>query len=332
MKFSIIIPVFNAENFLDDCIGSVLKQSYNNYELILVNDGSLDNSLNICRNYEKKDKRIKILDKKNEGATIARLSGAKMAKGEYIVSIDSDDYIDYDLLERANNILKKHNYDFITLGFKTIYNKTIINKKNNKIEKGEYLQDKINYLKAYYLYDINEKRLNDGKLLYSIPCKIIKRELYLKSHEYVKSVITNGEDTVFTAALLNLISSAYVDDYYGYNYRINENSITKFRKYEDLENLILVTNELSEFKYLSNERISGYYYNCLWNIITGLAKSSKNYRTFKNSLKGFELKKKCKKYKLGMLKVSIKDIIKIRLLKSGNLFILYKINNILFHN
>lgn len=96
---SIIIPIYNAEKYIQHCISSVLVQTYTNIEIILVNDGSTDNSLNICQKLQKQDKRIKIINQENKGASIARLEGIKQSKGEYLSFVDSDDFIEPDYIE-----------------------------------------------------------------------------------------------------------------------------------------------------------------------------------------------------------------------------------------
>ena len=88
---SIIIPIYKAEKYLDRCINSVINQSYRNFELILVNDGSPDSSLNICRTWANKDSRIKVMEQENLGANASRLNGYRVAKGEYLCFVDADD-------------------------------------------------------------------------------------------------------------------------------------------------------------------------------------------------------------------------------------------------
>lgn len=101
---SIVVPVYNTENFLSKCIESILVQSYNDFELLLIDDGSTDNSGFLCDKYSEIDKRIKVLHKKNAGVGAARNTGIEMANGEYITFIDSDDYIDRHYLEYFFNI------------------------------------------------------------------------------------------------------------------------------------------------------------------------------------------------------------------------------------
>jgi len=114
---SIIIPIYNTEHYLRRCLDSVCEQSYKNLEIILVNDGSSDNSLQICEEYKRKDSRIEILNKKNEGASAARNSGIDIAKGEYIAFVDSDDWLEQNLYKKAIGIIEKENAKVVAFGF-----------------------------------------------------------------------------------------------------------------------------------------------------------------------------------------------------------------------
>ena len=117
MKYSIIIPVYNVEEYLDRCLKSILNQTYFNYEVIIVNDGSPDNSDNIIKSYEKEDKRFKGYKKVNGGLSDARNYGLKYATGDYLIFIDADDYIENNYLEKVNDVLEK-NKDIDVLKFK----------------------------------------------------------------------------------------------------------------------------------------------------------------------------------------------------------------------
>ena len=113
-KISVIIPVYNVEKWLNKCVDSILAQSYENFEVILVNDGSTDKSGDICDKYLKEDNRVKVFDILNSGQSVARNIGLKEAKGDYILFIDSDDYIsDKVIIEKFINILDSNKYDFI---------------------------------------------------------------------------------------------------------------------------------------------------------------------------------------------------------------------------
>lgn len=105
---SIITPVYKAEAFIDRCIQSILDQSYTDWELILVNDGSPDNSLEICRRYAEVDQRIRVFTQENQGASVARNQALDQVRGEYIAFLDSDDTLDSDTLEYAMQALQEH--------------------------------------------------------------------------------------------------------------------------------------------------------------------------------------------------------------------------------
>mgnify|MGYP003623332904 CR=1 FL=1 len=105
---SVIIPVYNVEAYLDRCVASILRQSYNNLEIILVNDGSTDSSAQMCDAYAQADTRIRVIHKQNGGLSSARNAGIDIASGEYLAFIDSDDFIADDMLETLLGLCTKH--------------------------------------------------------------------------------------------------------------------------------------------------------------------------------------------------------------------------------
>lgn len=127
-KLSVIVPVYNVENYLDKCISSIISQTYKNLEIILVNDGSNDNSLNICNNYSKLDQRIIVIDQKNQGVSAARNAGMNIATGYYLAFVDSDDYIDKNMYKDLIECLEKHDLDIICCsGYRVIGSKVLGN-------------------------------------------------------------------------------------------------------------------------------------------------------------------------------------------------------------
>jgi len=118
---SVIIPVFNSANYLHKCLDSLIGQINDNVEVILVNDGSTDNSLSICEYYANKDNRFKIINKENEGPSLTRKLGLTIAKGNYIIFVDSDDYIEEDAISVITNILdKESDIDILQFAYKTV--------------------------------------------------------------------------------------------------------------------------------------------------------------------------------------------------------------------
>ncbi len=118
---SVIVPVYNAEKYLKTCLNSIVNQTYPNLEIICVNDGSPDNSLEILKSYSKKDSRIKLINQKNQGLSGARNSGLKIATGDFITFVDSDDEINLKMLEEMLNILENTHADIATCSFKETF-------------------------------------------------------------------------------------------------------------------------------------------------------------------------------------------------------------------
>ena len=120
MKLSIIVPVYNVEPYLRRCIDSILAQTFTDFELILVDDGSPDNCPAICDEYAEKDPRIVVIHKQNGGLSDARNAGLDIARGEYIGFVDSDDYIDAEMYEKMYNAAIMHNSDIVSCAYERI--------------------------------------------------------------------------------------------------------------------------------------------------------------------------------------------------------------------
>ena len=110
---SIVVPIYNVDKYLEECIESLKNQTYKNVEIILINDGSTDNSEQICRKEERQDNRIVFINKNNGGSASAKNVGLEIAKGDYISFVDSDDFIELDMIEYMVNTIKKYNADIV---------------------------------------------------------------------------------------------------------------------------------------------------------------------------------------------------------------------------
>lgn len=119
-EVSVIVPVYNTEKYLERCLNSILNQTYSDYEIILVNDGSKDNSLEICNNYKSKHNNIIVIDKENGGLSSARNAGIEIAKGKYITFIDSDDYIAPTMIEDLHNEITNSGSDIVITKYKEV--------------------------------------------------------------------------------------------------------------------------------------------------------------------------------------------------------------------
>ena len=125
-KISVIIPVYNTENYLKECLNSVINQTFKDIEIICVNDGSTDNSLSILEEYARTDSRIKIINQKNQGVSSSRNNGIKSARGEYIMFLDSDDLYKPDLCEKVVEKIDSQSPDIVMWGHDCRCDKKII--------------------------------------------------------------------------------------------------------------------------------------------------------------------------------------------------------------
>lgn len=178
-KISVIVPIYNVEKYLEKCIDSIINQTYSNLEIILVNDGSVDNSKNICDQYAISDKRIKVIHKENGGLSDARNYGLNIATGDYVSFIDSDDYIHPMFYEILWKMIEENEGDIAQCNFTKYYeNNDIVNIKNIEFHKQphiltniqalDYLTSDLNYIvvwnKLYKIELFDHVRFPKGKL------------------------------------------------------------------------------------------------------------------------------------------------------------------------
>ncbi len=221
-KFSIIVPVYNAENYIKDCIESILNQDYENIELILINDGSRDNSLAICNNYIT-DKRVKIISQENRGVSYTRNVGIQNSTGEYIVFVDSDDCIESNMCSTYNNILNKHDVDLIISDFKKISpEKNIFQEKNFEFK---YKEDIYNIDSLSNIFSLGYQY---G--MFNVPFSKCFKKSKIKS--YFNDKISIGEDLLFCLNYIANIDHFYISNMSLYNYVIQENNNSLSTKYD----------------------------------------------------------------------------------------------------
>lgn len=225
MLFSVIIPVYNVQEYLSICIDSVLNQTMNDYEIILVDDGSTDISGKICDQYALKYNFIKVVHKSNGGLSSAWVEGLKYAEGNYVCSIDSDDYVESDLFEKMKDKILTYSCDILVYGYKSIGESEIVNEIG--CEGGYYDRKKIEKNVLPRLINIGNLRKRSCIYLSRIN-KTVKRELLLKNRKFYRTDISYGEDNMWTIPNVLTASSMYIfTDYYPYCYRCNPKSITQ---------------------------------------------------------------------------------------------------------
>lgn len=239
--FSVIIPVFNTEKYLPTCIDSVMNQSFRDFELILVDDGSTDRSPVICDEYSKKDSRVKTIHKQHEGAMSARKVGTSNSVGEYISYVDSDDYVSPDFLEHFFGIIQKVPADIVAIGHTRVTEEAdIIQTCPNALPEGLYEGTGIFAIRNRMLFDHTRPFPNMGCLTFSQCLKVFKRSLILPSQMDPPNEIRNGEDLAVTACAVGLAEGIYISNYCGYFYRMrNTSTIHTFDKRETKGVMIL---------------------------------------------------------------------------------------------
>lgn len=209
--FSIIVPVYNVKEYLEKCLESVLSQSFQDFECILIDDGSKDGSAQICDALAAQDKRIRVVHKENEGVAIARNTGIRMARGDFLMFLDSDDTFSLDLLEMSASKLKQTNSDILVFGYQRVKDNGMsiyqsLPGENCSIT--SLLNDR--YDLSFLLWNkIYAKKLFDGIDL-----------------ERLKG-ITFSEDSILTIDLLSKSDKICFLPIIGYNYLCRENSATQ---------------------------------------------------------------------------------------------------------
>lgn len=232
---SVIIPVYNVEKFLNRCVDSILSQTYKNIEIILVDDGALDSSPQICDEYAHKDTRVNVVHKQNGGLASARNAGLKVAKGDYILFVDSDDWIKGNTVEELLNIAIKNEVDFVrfipvSAGYPDRPDGTPINfGTEDFMEEGVYNKGKM--IKDIYPRLFVTPQLTMGPIVAAWR-SLYNRKFLVDNNLYFDEEVKYSEDAIFSAKVVyNSNKFYYIKGGYYYNYFYNTSSITKsFKK------------------------------------------------------------------------------------------------------
>ncbi len=241
---SIIVPIYKVEEYLHQCVDSILSQTYQNLEIILVDDGSPDNCPQMCDEYAAADSRIKVVHKENGGLMSARQAGLKIAGGDYIGFVDGDDWIEPDMYEHFANAIAKYAPDTAVCEF--YYSHA------DRDEKSHQKFSQPFYTKNMLLEEIYPTMLFDNKfyrygIMPSCWSKVYKKELLEKHLFQVDPKITIGEDAAFTyPCLLDSQCVAYIDRAL-YHYRINPKSMTQSYSADLQERILIPYNILKEY-------------------------------------------------------------------------------------
>lgn len=307
IKFSIIIPCYNVEKYIEKTIKSVLSQTYSNFELLLINDGSTDNTFKIIKQLKETDDRIRVFSQENLGVSQTRNKGISLSKGEFIYFLDGDDLIENNLLEKANEIFDKKEIDVFSFGYDVFRGENRLELSNKKFD-SSILTSK-EFLKRFFVKDIPQ----------SICSLIVKKEIF--KNLYFKENMVVGEDLEFQIQLLlnNEINIYYSSDMF-FHYIRRENSATTTNKMNiNYFNILLCFENLR--KQILKKKIKeffNYHIEIFFSAINGLSKKNftkENYADIKKELAKYD-------YILDSFKFRFKKREVILLI----LIVLYKIN------
>lgn len=209
-KISIIVPIYNVDKYLEECLESLINQTYRNIEIILINDGSTDSSLEICKRYKKVDKRIVLIDKKNEGVSKARNIGLKKASGDYLMFVDSDDYLELNAIELLSQNVSKET--LVMFGYNRVYRNCIV-------KKGEYLviNSQTEMERSIFLND------NIGGFIAN---KIFNRQLIIDNDILFNENLSYCEDLMFVCDYIKCCKNFKYINVPFYNYRMRKSSVS----------------------------------------------------------------------------------------------------------
>lgn len=222
MIISVIVPVYNAEKWLRECIDSILTQTYSNIELVLINDGSTDNSLAICQEYARKDDRVIVLDQENAGPSAARNNGIRNCNGDYLCFVDSDDWLEPDACEQLIKAVYDTNADMVVYGYNRVEN-GVKKLENVNVDPGLYeTKEELKGLALNYIYSPISKKVKVFSWL-----RLIRKDIMINNNIWFNEDIYRGEDYLLFAQIHLHVSKVYsMTDKALYNYRYVDDSIT----------------------------------------------------------------------------------------------------------
>lgn len=317
MFFSVIVPVYKVEEFLVPCIDSVLNQTFSDFELILVDDGSPDSCPFICDEYAQKDERIKVIHKENGGLASARRAGIKVATGDYVFNLDSDDLIENDTLQCAYEYIKDTGCEIVSFAYRWVKSGHTVTVTNDSIDEGFYDKEKIE--KIIYPKLVMDKNMNH--VSYYLSGKAVKRELLTPNQLNVSESISLGEDYCCVLPCYLHAKSVYISKKTAYLYTVRGNSLSKEFNTKQIYLIENVINELcknnTEVIVDFDEQLCRYSCFMCFTILASAAEGNyfKSIKEIKNNIKNslHNEKIRCAEFE----NISLKSKISILLMKKN---------------
>lgn len=279
---SIIVPIFNVEEYLYDCLQSIQNQTYHNFEVLLIDDGSTDKSNKICRQFSKVDNRFLLYEQNNMGISYSRNLGIKISNGKYLLFVDPDDMVVDNLLEKSIKLMSDNDIQVVSFGYSLLKENTLIRTAYSGPNLGKITSE------------IALKNLLSGKFGSYVWKMFVKKSLYIE--EKIKFPVSrNFEDIATTYKILGNAGNIYITSERLYIYRQREGSITKKHSDKDLHDMLITFHEMNkfiveEYPYLRPQLIN-YEFNLIFMLINRMGGWENK---FLNSLK--PLKKQQRQY------------------------------------
>lgn len=240
---SVIVPVYNAENYIKKCLDSILNQTYDNVEIIIVDDGSTDKSGSICDEYKHTDPLLRVLHTRNRGSVCARVTGLAEARGEFVAFVDSDDWLDADHYEKYMHIVRDHSdadIDMICGGSIREYG-THSAKNTGMLSIGLYNAQEL-VAKWKKLIETNEFYCK--ALLTTVWAHVYRTEIIKKALHGINEKLCNGEDTFIVLSAIGYSRKIYVSDFCDYHYLIRSDSLCRPVERDCFSDIMLLEAEL----------------------------------------------------------------------------------------
>ncbi|MPQ44208.1 glycosyltransferase family 2 protein [Clostridium tarantellae] len=262
IDISVIVPVYNIEDYIDKCIKSIQNQDLHNIEIIIINDGSKDKSIKVIKELAKEDNRIIIIDKKNEGVSVARNCGLKLAKGKYVLFVDGDDWLKENCLKTLYTIAERNNLDILNFDFIETY----YNGRSTEIN-GTYFDNinKSEYIKKCLLNQVSA----------AVWGKLIRKNILEKNNLKFNENLSYGEDMLMSIKLAifsNRISKINKKYYYYYQrtdstiHSLNKKVYDVSKAVEEIKKMLYKNNLMNEYK--EEYEFFNYIHNYFYRVIT----------------------------------------------------------------
>lgn len=315
---SIIVPVYNVEKYLEKCLNSLINQTYKNLEIICVNDGSKDNGLAILKEYQAKDERIVVIDKQNEGASIARNVALERVTGDYLMFVDSDDWIEENTCEIALKTIHEESADLVMWPYVKEYSDTSQKKEIFNEDKIVFDKERTKELHRR-LFGLMEKELKhpeNADALCTIWGKLYKTS-FIKNNKigfFDIKKIGSYEDGLFNIEVFaNLEKVVYINEYFSHYRKDNVSSVTTvFKKelaqqrqtlFDWMANYIKANNYPQRYKLALDNRISFSVLDIGLNLLSSDKSKKEQKREIKEYLKSSNYKNAIKNLKLKYFKI-----------------------------